>query len=215
MSGVQAADEEDIVRQLFGIIALGGFALVVASCIPVSRLSHTCVACRLDRVDATCFGFARSTYYENECSLWYAAHVEPVHAHTWERGTCCYESNLLGKPLSVGCRPGHYPIRLLDSSTQMRVYQHFKDRLEAKRLFESLTDEKTYNDRLEEDEDRGHLTVRALQAWEAEGFPDTWEQWWSRFYAMHFEEHKEWLTWLHSDSNMNFWDWQKQRKKGD
>ena len=203
-------------RRLGGFIALGAFILTVASFVQVSRLSQTCVACRLTRVDATCFGLTRTTYEENECSRWFSGHVEPMHDHLWERGTCQYTSNLLGMPVSVGCRPGHYPIRLLDPSTQMLVYQHFKDPLEAKKLFESLTDEKTHDDRLDEDdEDRGHLTVSALQAWEAEGFPGTWEERWSRFYAKHVEEHKEWLTWLHADSNMNFWDWQKQRKKGE
>jgi hypothetical protein len=200
-------------RQLSGFIAFGVLALVVASAVQVSRLSHTCVACRLTRVDATCFGLTRSTYYENECSRWYSAHVEPVHAHVWERGTCRYTSNLLGAPVSVGCRPGHYPIRLLDPSTQMQVYLHFKDPLEAKKLFESLTDEKTHDDQLDEhDEDRGHLMVRAIQQWEAEGFPGTWAESWTRFYTKHVEEHKERLTWLHSDSGMNFRDWQKQKK---
>ncbi|HEV3162593.1 MAG TPA: hypothetical protein VGZ22_01035 [Isosphaeraceae bacterium] len=202
-------------RRLIGFIALGVLALLFAHHVQISRLSHTCVTCRLTRVDATCFGFTHSTYYPNECSQWYAAHVEPAHAHVWERGTCEYTSNLLGKPLFVGCNPGHYPILLLEPSTQMRAYQHFKDPLEAKRLFESLTDEKTYNDRLDaEDDDRGELTVRAIQEWESHGFPGTWAEWWARFSTKHAEERKEWLTWMHSDSDMNFWDWQKQRKKG-
>jgi hypothetical protein len=96
----------------------------------------------------------------------------------------------------------------------LRVYQHFKDPLEAKTLFANLTDEKTHNDRLdEEDDDRGHLTVDALEAWDAAGFPGTWDEWWARFYARHVEEHKEFWAWLHSDSHMHFQDWQKQRKK--
>ena len=203
-------------RRLSVIIALGVLALVIASCVRISRLSHTCVACRLTRVDATCLGLTRSSCYPNECSQWYSDHVEPAHAHVWERGTCQYSSNLIGMPVSVGCRPGHYPIRLLDPSTQMRVYQHFKDPLQAKALFESLTDEKTHDDRLDEDdEDRGHLMVRAIDEWEAQGFPGEWGAWWARFHARHVEEHKEWLTWLHADTHMNFWDWQKQRKKGD
>jgi hypothetical protein len=103
---------------------------------------------------------------------------------------------------------------LLDPATQMRVYQHFKDPLEAKKLFASLTDAQTHDDRLDEhDDDRGHLTVKALAAWEAEGFPGPWDDWWRHFYAKHVEEHKEWLAWLHADSNMNFQDWQKQRTK--
>jgi hypothetical protein len=167
------------------------------------------------RIDANCLGFTRSTFFQNECSRWYPAHVEPSHAHVWERSTCEYTSNLLGMPVSVGCRPGGYPIWLLDPSTQLRVYQHFRDPLEAKKLFEGITDERSRDDRLdEEDEDRGHLTVRALKEWDVAGFPGTWAKWWERFLAKHVEEHKEWLTWLHSGSDLNFVDWQKQRKPG-
>ena len=203
-------------RRIGGLIALGLLALVVASGIQVSRLSHTCVACRLGRVDASCLGLTRSTYHENECSRWYSAHVESTHDHVWERGTCRYASNLLGRPVSVGCRPGHYPIRLLDPTTQMQVYQHFKDPLEAKKLFEGLTDEKTHDDRLDDDdEDRGHLVVRAIKEWAAGGFPGSWEEWWSRFHSKHVEEHKEWLAWLRADSNLNFVEWSERRKKGE
>ncbi len=201
-------------RRIGTLVAFAVFASVVASCVTVSHLSHTCVVCRLNRVDASCFSLTRSTYHENECSQWYPTHVEPAHTHIWERGTCVSETNLLGHPMSVGCRPGHYPIRLLDPTTQMHVYQHFKDPLEAKKLFESLTDAKSFNDRLDEhDDDRGHLTARAIQEWEAVGFPGTWPDWWDQFYAQHVEYHKEWLTWLHANSNMNFWDWQKLGKK--
>jgi hypothetical protein len=203
-------------RRLGGIVTFGVLALVIASCVQVSRLSHSCVVCRLHRVDATCLGLTHSTYSETDCSRWYAAHVEPQHVHVWERGTCQYTSNLLGMPASVGCSPGRFPIMLLSPTTQMKVYQHFQAPLEAKRLFANLTDAKTHGDRLdEEDEDRGHLTVDAIEAWESAGFPGEWGEWWDRFYAKHVEEHKEWLTWLHADSGMNFWDWQKQRKRKD
>jgi hypothetical protein len=201
-------------QRFVSVCAIGVLALVVAWNVPVAHLRQTCVVCRLHRSDRTCLGLTRSTYSDNECSRWYAAHVEPQHAHTWERSTCVYESNLLGISMRVGCRPGRYPICLLDPSTQLGVYRHFKDPLEAKKLFEGLTDAKTYNDRLDEDdEDRGHLTVGAIREWESAGFPGTWGEWWSRFYAKHVEEHKEWLTWLHADSDLNFSDWQKQRKK--
>jgi hypothetical protein len=90
------------------------------------------------------------------------------------------------------------------------VYQHFEDPLEAKRLFAGLTDARTYNDRLDEhDDSKGHLIVRAIEAWEAAGFPGSWEDWWARSYAEHVEEHTEWLTWLHADSGLSFWDWQQ------
>ncbi len=201
-------------RWLGGIIAFFLVMLALSSCPGVSRLSHTCVICRLGRVDSDYLGSTHSRYFENECSRWYAAHVEPVHEHIWEPGTCRSTSNLLGQPLSVGCRVGHYPIWLLPPSTQMRVYQHFQEPREAKKLFASLTDEKTYQDRIDEDdEDRGHLMVDALRAWDEAGFPGTWEAWWAQFYARHVEEHREYMTWLHSNSDRNFRDWQERRKE--
>ena len=51
----------------------------------------------------------------------------------------------------MGCSPGRYPIWTLDPTTQLGVYQHFEDPLEAKAIFADLTDEKTQGDRLEED----------------------------------------------------------------
>ena len=99
--------------------------------------------------------------------------------------------------MGVGCNPGHYPIRLLSPSTQMHVYHHFKDRQKAKELFRNLTDEKTYNDRLEEDSrSKGHLIVSSIEEWETAGFPGTWDDWWSQSWDRHVAEHKEWLVWL-------------------
>jgi hypothetical protein len=97
----------------------------------------------------------------------------------------------------------------------MRVYQHFQDRKKAKELFSSLTDETTYNDRLDEhDESRGHLIVRSIGEWEAAGFPGTWDDWWKRWWDQHVAEHKEWLVWVHSDSNLSFWEWKDRQKAG-
>ncbi len=86
-----------------------------------------------------------------------------------------------GKVIAVGCNPGHYPIWLLSQETQLAVYQHFKKPTEARDLFLSLADAKTYNDRLDEhDQDKGHLIVDALEEWEAAGFPGTWKEWGER-----------------------------------
>lgn len=201
-------------RTVVTLIFCAFVTLMVGSCVQVSRLAQTCVVCRLTRVDSTCFGLTRSTYRENECSRWYTAHVEPSHVHIWERGTCMYQSNLLGMPTRVGCNPGHYPIMLLPPSTQLAVYQHFKVPLDAKKLFESLTDKKTHDDRLDEhDEDRGHLMVEALRRWELADFPGTWDGWWAKFHAAHVLEHQEWLTWLRADSNMNFPDWREKNRE--
>lgn len=203
-------------RKLSRIIALGVLALMIASSIRISRLSYTCVVCRLTRVDLSCLGLTHSGYYPNECSQWYSNHVESLHAHVWERGTCQYSSNLIGMSASVGCHSGHYPIWLLDPSTQMRAYQHFKDPLRARALFESLTDEKTHDDRLDEyDENRGHLMVSAIDEWQALGFPGTWDEWWAGFHARHVEEREKWLSTLQAGTRMDILDWQKLRKKGD
>ena len=121
--------------------------------------------------------------------------------------------NAFGQPMGVGCRPGHYPIRLLSPSTQMKVYQHIEDRQKAKQLFSNLTDAKTDEDRLDEhDESKGHLIVESLKDWEAAGFPGTWDDWWNLWWDKHVAEHKEWLVWLHDDSGLNFWDWKKSHK---
>ncbi len=192
------------------LVGGGLLVLVLGSTEAGSSLSYTCVLCRLGRVETTLFGLKHSTYHENECSRWYPQHMEPSHAHIWERGTCMTLLNAFGQPMGVGCRPGHYPIRLLPPSTQMNVYQHIKDRQNAKGLFSNLTDAKTHDDRLDEqDESKGHLIVSSIAEWEAAGFPGTWDDWWNPWWDKHVAEHKEWLVWLHADSGLNFWDWKK------
>jgi hypothetical protein len=176
-------------------------------------MSHTCVICRLVRVETTRSGLKRLTFDENECSRWYPKNVEPNHTHIWERGTCTTILDDSGRAIGHGCRPGHYPIWLLPPSTQMNVYEHFKDRQKAKELFSNLTDAKTYSDRLDEhDESRGHLIVKSITEWEAAGFPGIWDDWWNQWWEKHVAEHKEWLAWLRSDSKTSFWDWKKRQK---
>lgn len=202
-------------RRFVRWVVLGFVCLAVAGCVvPVSSRTQTCVICRKYRVDTTYAGIPWPRQYETECSRWYAAHVERQHDHIWEPGTCTYYGSFFGVG-GFGCSPGHYPIHLLPSDTQMQVYQHFKNPLEAKTLFANLTDAKTHNDRLdEEDDDKGHLIVEAIAAWEGAGFPGTWDEWWGRWYGKHVAEHKEYMEWLHAESKMSFGDWQKQRKAG-
>jgi hypothetical protein len=52
----------------------------------------------------------------------------------------------------------------------MTIYQHFEDRLEAKRLFILLGQTDAENDRLWE----------ALMDWVDRGYPGTWHDWWGR-----------------------------------
>jgi hypothetical protein len=178
-----------------------------------TRTSQTCLICRLKRVETTAAQKTTTTYEENECSRWYAANVEPHHDHVWENSTCVFVRLADGGTLNA-CSPGHYPIWLLSPKTQLAVYQHFKNPTDARELFLGLADAKTYGDHLEEDSNKGELIVDALEEWEAAGFPGTWKGWWETWYAQHIEEHKEYLTWLHSDSGLNFSDWQRQRHAG-
>lgn len=193
-------------------LILGGVVLLMLGSLEAgSSSSYTCVLCRLYKVETTLYGFTHSTYDENECSLWYPRNIEPTHAHIWEPGTCRTLLNGLALPIGVGCSVGHYPIRLLDPSTQLKVYQHFKDRQAARTLFSGLTDAKTYNDRLEEDDPKGRLIVRSIQEWEIAGFPGNWDEWWGPWWDKHVAEHKEFLAWAHADSKLGFDEWKKRR----
>jgi hypothetical protein len=194
-------------------VILGGFLVsVLRSHEAGISMSYTCVLCRLGRVEKTVFGSKRSSFYENECSRWYPKNVEPSHTHIWERGSCATILNGLGQGIGYGCSPGRFPIWMLSPSTQMNVYQHFKDRQKAKELFSNLTDAKTYNDRLDEDDDsKGHLIVKSIREWEVAGFPGAWDDWWNHWWDEHVAEHKEWVVWLHADSGLNYWDWKKRR----
>jgi hypothetical protein len=90
----------------------------------------------------------------------------------------------------------------------MNVYQRFKDRQKAKELFSNLTDAKTHDDRLDEDDDsKGHLIVRSIGEWEVAGFPGTWDDWWNQWWDKHVAEQKERMDWIHSDSNTSFPEW--------
>jgi hypothetical protein len=194
-------------------IVVGGFlVLVLGSFEAGSSVSYTCVLCRLGRVEKTMFGLKSPSFCENECSQWYPKNVEPSHTHIWERGTCMTLLNGFAHPMGVGCRPGHYPIRLLSPSTQMNVYLHLKDRQKAKELFSNLTDAKTHDDRLDvDDESKGHLIVSSIKEWEVAGFPDTWDDWWNRWWDKHVAEQKERMDWIHSDSNTSFPEWKKRQ----
>ena len=115
----------------------------------MTRKSQTCLICRLMRVDTTSAQQTTTKYEENECSRWYAANVEPHHNHVWEDSTCVFIKRRRRHSAFVACNPGHFPIWLLSPETQLAVYQHFKNPIDARDLFLSLKDAKTYNDRLD------------------------------------------------------------------
>ena len=180
---------------ILALIVSGLLFLVLGSIEAGCSLSYTCVVCRLGRVDATLFGFKRSTYHESECSRWYPENVEPSHTHIWEQGTCARILNAFGHNMGFGCSPGRFPIWLLPPTTQMVVFRQLKDRPKAKELFSNLTDAKTSKLRLDEDDEpKGRLIVRSIVEWETARFPGTWDDWWNRWWDKHVAEQKERLA---------------------
>jgi hypothetical protein len=90
--------------------------------------------CRLTREDTTSAQKTTAKYEENACSRWYAANVELHYNHVWEDSTCTFVSDPDGTPNFVACNAGHYPIWLLSPETQLAVYQHFKNPIDARDL---------------------------------------------------------------------------------
>lgn len=72
-------------RRIGGAIVLGFLALLCVLVVPVWERGWTCVVCRMERIDSRILGVAQSNFRPNECSRWYAEHVEPSHAHAWAR----------------------------------------------------------------------------------------------------------------------------------
>ncbi len=199
------------VSNILVALILGGVSFLTFGSIEAGRSSsYTCILCRLSKFKTSLYGFSHSTYDENECSLWYARNVEPAHAHIWDQGTCERLLNGFGLPIGWACSSSRYAIHALAPSTQMNVYQHFQDRAAARALFSGLTDAKSQNDRLDqEDETKGRLIVRSIQDWEIAGFPGTWDDWWCQWWEKHVAERNEWIAWTHAESNLNFQEWRK------
>jgi hypothetical protein len=105
--------------------------------------------------------------------------VDLKHDHVWERGTCRTSYNLFGRPVAVACSHRFSLASSLPSSRQLAFYRHVEDPRKAAMFFESLADETSRDDRA--GRDRRRLAVEAVESWEAEGFPGTWEEWRSRF----------------------------------
>jgi hypothetical protein len=198
-------------RNVLVVGFIGSVVLLLLSAADAgSRSYSTCVLCRLNRNDTRFFGVTRSSYEENDCTRWYHAHVDPAHAHIWERGSCTTLLNGIGIPIGVRCAAGYFPILSLDPSTQLRVYQHFPDPKRAKALFASLTHEKADRQRREQGvESTGVLIVRALNDWDTAGFPKSWDDWSDRWWQEHVKEHNEAITSMRSGSGLSFWDSQK------
>jgi hypothetical protein len=126
----------------------------------------------MDRVDHHLLGLGWSRQEETDCSLWYRENVERSHVHAWVRRTCCRPFGIPGLFGGYRCFIGG-PLTGLSRTVQMSIYQHFGDRLEAKRLFMRLGQTDVERDRIWE----------ALMGWVDEGYPGTWQVWWERHRA--------------------------------
>jgi hypothetical protein len=149
------------------------FVALLASCwLGLSshdRRPYTCAVCRADRVDQSCLGLEWSRQEETDCSRWYASNVERTHAHSWVACTRCRRFGIPGIYGGYGCFIGA-PITGLSRTSQVEIYQHFEDPLEAKELFILLG---------RRDGDP-HRTSSALMEWAGEGYPGTWHDWWEK-----------------------------------
>jgi hypothetical protein len=120
----------------------------------------------MDRVDHHLLGLKWSRLEETDCSLWYRGNVEPSHTHAWVKCTCCQRIGIPGLFGGYACIIGG-PLTGLSRTVQMTIYEHFEDRLEAKRLFICLgqTDGESYR------------TWKVLMDWVDKGYPGTWHSW--------------------------------------
>jgi hypothetical protein len=132
-----------------------------------SRIPYTCAVCRKDKVDHRCLGLGWSEQQETDCSLWYKANVERTHLHVWVERTHCRRFGIPGLYGGYGCKIGG-PLTDLSRTVQINIYQHFRDRADAKQLFI----------RLGHMDDEGHRLWDALMEWVDVDFPGTWHEWW-------------------------------------
>ena len=160
---------------LVGIIGWVGIALLVSGLLGFpgySRRPYTCAVCRADKVDCHVLGLRWSQQEDTDCSRWYRENVERSHAHVWITCTYCRRFGIPGLAGGYACHIGG-PLTGLSRTVQMEIYQHFEDRLEAKRLFIRVG---------ETDAETGRLW-EALMGWVERGYPGTWHDWWGQHRA--------------------------------
>ena len=146
------------------------FAAVLGSCLlgfpGCSRRPYTCAVCRENKVDHTCLGLKWSDREETDCSRWYRENVEPSHTHIWIKCTYCRRFGIPGVFGGYGCVIGG-PLTGFSRTVQIQIYQHFEDRLEAKRLFI----------RLGRTDGESSRTWDLLMGWVNAGYPGAWDDW--------------------------------------
>ena len=134
---------------------------------------HTCVICRLERVDYNWQYWANtSTYNKTKCCKWYQSHVEPTHEHVWSPNSAIVLFNFYGQAIGAGDnggRPGRAIWRLTPDE-QIKVYRHFPNPVDAKTLFVSLIDPAVMQDRQDFD------IVNSVREWMDSQFSTKWNR---------------------------------------
>jgi hypothetical protein len=155
--------------KLFCIICI----TLIVSCLlgfsPYSRRLYTCAVCRANKVDNNFVGLRWSSQESTDCSRWYSENVERSHTHAWIGCTYCRRFGIPGLAGGYACFVGG-PLTGLSRTVQMTIYQHFEDRLEAKRLFIRLGQMDAESNRLWE----------ALMGWIDQDYPGTGHDWWEQ-----------------------------------
>ncbi len=133
------------------------------------RRPYTCAACRANKVDHDFLGLKWSDQEDSDLSRWYVENVEQSHTHSWIPCTYCRRFGIPGLTTGYACTVGG-PLTGLSRTVQMNIYEHFKDRLQAKRLFIRLGqgDAESYRD------------WAALMSWVDADYPGTWDGWWKQ-----------------------------------
>jgi hypothetical protein len=164
-----ACDRRRPKLHLIGSVGIAFLASCLLGFPGYSRRPYTCAACRADKVDYHLLGLTWSDQEDTDCSRWYRENVERSHAHAWIGCTYCRRFGIPGLTGGYACFVGG-PLTGLSRTVQMTIYQHFEDRLEAKRLFIRLGQTDAESPRLWE----------ALMDWVDRGYPGTWHDWWER-----------------------------------
>jgi hypothetical protein len=154
------------------LLALAIVALLASNALwmPIySRRPSTCVVCRADKVVHHFLWLKWSIQQETDCSRWYDENVEPSHSHSWIPCTYCQRFGIPGLGGGYSCSIGG-PLTGLSRTVQVSIYQHFKDRLEAKRLFLRLGETDAESSRM----------WSALLDWVNQDYPGTWAEWYKQ-----------------------------------
>jgi hypothetical protein len=159
-------------RRLLGFALLAFLGLWLLGFPGCYHRPYTCAVCRMDRVDHHLLGLRWSRLEETDCSRWYRENVEQSLVHAWVKGTCCQRIGIPGLFGGYGCIIGG-PLTGLSRTVQTTIYEHFENRLEAKRLFI----------RLGQTDDESYRTWKTLMGWVDEGYPGTWHDWWEQHRA--------------------------------